>query len=124
MTANVMPMTERPNVDAEIGRRIFHLMWDAKITQTQMGQRIGVGQSTLSKKLRGERPWYSGELREAALMLGVTVGFLFGEEDEKAPTPKGEGLSLPGLDSNQEPAGSKPSTMIEADFARKTWGVA
>jgi hypothetical protein len=27
------------------------------------------------------------------------------DQNEKAPTPKGEGLSLPELDSNQQPAG-------------------
>jgi hypothetical protein len=30
---------------------------------------------------------------------------LTAEHNEKAPTPEGEGLSLPELDSNQQPAG-------------------
>jgi len=113
-----MAAGQTPNVDAEIGRRVFHKMWDMKITQTQMGARIGVGQSTLSKKLRGERPWYSAELRIAADTLGVSVGYLFGET-EKAPDPKVGGLWLPGLDSNQEPADFTPGDVVHVDFTRR-----
>ena len=105
MTTALSATPERHNTDAEIGRRVFHLMWDRKITQTEMGRTIGVGQAALSKKLRGERPWYSSELRGAASMLGVTVGYLFGEDENPQPGGAGGGSALPGLDSNQEPAG-------------------
>lgn len=112
MSTALSATPERQNTDAEIGRRIFHLMWDRKITQTEMGRTIGVGQAALSKKLRGDRPWYSSELRGAATMLSVSVGYLFGENDEGpgggAPRPS----SLPGLDSNQEPAGSQPDNVV------------
>ena len=66
MSTALSATPERQGLDAEIGRRIFHLMWDRKITQTEMGRAVGVGQSTLSLKLRGKRPWYSSELRAAA----------------------------------------------------------
>lgn len=72
-------------MDAQIGRRIFHLMWDRKITQTEMGRVLGVQQTALSKKLRGDRPWYTSELHSAAAMLGVTVGHLFGEDEMVGP---------------------------------------
>ena len=104
MSTALSATPERHDTDAEIGRRVFHLMWDRKITQTEMGRVIGVGQTTLSKKLRGERPWYSSELRSAADKLGVTVGYLFGETENPQPGGAGGG-SLPGLDSNQEPIG-------------------
>lgn len=101
--------------DARIGRRVFHLMWDRKITQTELGRQLNIGQSSMSKKLRGERPWYTAELELVADLLEVSVGYLFGETKE-APTPKGEGHTLPDLDSNQEPAGFKPGELIRVDF--------
>ena len=85
MSTALSSTPERQGLDAEIGRRIFHLMWDRKITQTEMGKVIGVQQTTLSLKLRGKRPWYSSELRAAANMLDVSVGYLFGEGDEVGP---------------------------------------
>lgn len=85
MSTALSATPERQGLDAEIGRRIFHLMWDRKITQTEMGRVVGVGQTTLSKKLRGERPWYTTELRAAASMLDVSVGYLFGEDDAVGP---------------------------------------
>jgi transcriptional regulator with XRE-family HTH domain len=117
MSTSAHDIPERLPVDSEIGRRVFHRMWDMKVTQTQIGQRIGVGQSALSKKLRGDRPWYSSELRDVAAILGVSVGYLFGETDETAPgwSP---GPSLPGLDSNQEPIGFQPAgELIYVEFA-------
>ena len=106
MSTAISATPERQDMDAQIGRRVFHLMWDRKITQTEMGRALGVQQAALSKKLRGERPWYSSEVVAAAHRLNTTVAYLFGEAE--GPHPKGEGLSLPGLDSNQEPAGFKP----------------
>lgn len=85
MSTALSATPERQDMDAEIGRRIFHLMWDRKITQTEMGNVINVGQTTLSMKLRGKRPWYSSELRAAATHLGTTVGYLFGEDDGVGP---------------------------------------
>ncbi|MFT4307482.1 MAG: hypothetical protein QM604_11385 [Microbacterium sp.] len=38
----------------------------------------------MSKKLRGEHPWYTPELSAAAGALGVTVGFLFGQSQRPA----------------------------------------
>ncbi|HUG50394.1 MAG TPA: helix-turn-helix domain-containing protein [Terrimesophilobacter sp.] len=118
MSTLVTQMPERPSVDTEIGRRVFHLMWDRKITQTDMGRIVGVGQSTLSKKLRGERPWFADELRAAAAALETTVGYLFGETENPHPGAGG-GSSLPGLDSNQEPAGFKPIVSLADRRARR-----
>ena len=103
--------------DAEVGRRVFHLMWDRKITQTAMAERLGLQQSALSKKLRGERRWFVSDLITVADVLDVTVGQLVGET-QKAPTPKSEGQWLPELDSNQQPAGFMPGELIHVDFTR------
>ena len=99
-------------MDAAIGRRVHHLMWDRKLTQTALGSRIGINQSGLAKKLRGQRGWSADELVVVARELGVRVGYLFAEdkmprlpETKKGPAGGAAGPSLPELDSNQQPAG-------------------
>ena len=79
--------TATANMDAVIGRRVHQLMWDRKITQTALAKKIGVHQTALSKKLRGERGWSADELMLVASGLHITVGVLFGETD--APLTKG-----------------------------------
>lgn len=81
--------TVRVNVDAEIGRRVHTLMWDRRITQKALGERLGVGQSGLGRRLRGERGWSASELRGVSETLGVSVGFLFGEPDGPSVGPAG-----------------------------------
>lgn len=66
-------------IDAELGRRINARMWDAKVTQMALAPRLGLDQSSLSKKMRGDRPWYWREVVIVAEVLGVTVGELAGE---------------------------------------------
>jgi transcriptional regulator with XRE-family HTH domain len=81
-------------------------MWARHLTQTALAKHLGISQPALSKKLRGERPWYTQELVITANQLGVTVGELFGETSTKAgPRPDGPdgGVSLPHLDLNQKP---------------------
>lgn len=82
---NTQPQ-ESSTPDAEIGERIHQLIWRERISQASFAARLGISQSTMSKKLRGERPWYTAELVAAAGALGVTVGSLFGEEDGVGPT--------------------------------------
>jgi transcriptional regulator with XRE-family HTH domain len=93
------------DLDVQIGRRAHQLMWDRQMTQTAFAARVGMDQSSVAKRLRGKLGWSAAHLVQAATVLGTTVSYLVGEDDEKAPTPKGGGHSLPGLDSNQEPAG-------------------
>lgn len=64
------------------------MMWQRRIRQAELGTRVGIGQSTLSKKLRGEVPMTVDELVKIAGVLQVNPGDL-----------------LPHLDSNQEPSG-------------------
>jgi transcriptional regulator with XRE-family HTH domain len=73
------------SMDAIIGRRVHHLMWDRQLTQTSFGSRIGMHQSGLAKKLRGQRGWSADELVVVARELGVSVAYLFAEGD--APEP-------------------------------------
>ena len=79
------------DLDVSVGRRAHHLMWDRKISQASLAPALGMTQTALSRKLRGERKWTLADLVSAARELRVTTSYLLGE--------------LPDLDSNQEPAG-------------------
>lgn len=81
---------EATDVAVEVGANIHQLMWRRKITQTQLGAAIGVGQTTAGKKVRGEVPITVVELMQIARLLDVEPGDL---------------LTLPRLDSNQQPSG-------------------
>ncbi len=74
--------------DAYVGKQIHGLMWDRRITNRAMAQAIGVDESTMARKLRGQRKWTVDDLLAVAGELHVPVEAL-----------------LPHLDSNQEPAG-------------------
>ena len=103
---------EAASLDTLVGRRVHMMMWERRITQTALGREVGIDQSSLSKRLRGERNWTLDDLRAVATALGTSMGYLLGENDEGpgggAPRPS----SLPGLDSNQEPAGSQPDNVV------------
>jgi DNA-binding Xre family transcriptional regulator len=75
---------------AEIGANIHQLMWRKRVTQQDAGRAIGVTQATMSRKIRGAVPITAVELMKIARLLDVEPGDL---------------LTLPRLDSNQQPSG-------------------
>lgn len=79
------PMPSKRQVDAEVGRRVHMLMWDRGLTQSAFGERVGIDQSALAKKLRGSRGWSLGEVVTVAQALNVSVAYLFGEDDGVGP---------------------------------------
>ena len=92
--------------NAAIGERVHRMLWRHKVTNTAASKAIGIDQSALSKKLRGERPWYAHELVGIAQLLNSTVGYLYGETNNPHPAggPDG-GCSVCAVrDSNPEPA--------------------
>lgn len=70
-------LAEHDSLDAAIGERVHTLMWRHRFTQLDFAARIGVTQPTLSRKLRGDRPWAAGEIAAAAEALDVSVEYLF-----------------------------------------------
>ena len=87
----------------------------------KLESRTGLGRNYLSTRLSGTVALSISDVEVLAPVIRMTPAELFAElltvgNDEKAPTPKGGGSSLPGLDSNQEPAGSQPDNVIWADF--------
>ena len=76
-------MTEilKPNDSADqiAGRKIHMLMWDMKLSQRKLAPQLGLTQSTLSKKIRGECGWSIAELLTVARELNTSVAYLVGE---------------------------------------------
>lgn len=89
------------------------LMWDAKRKQGEVARQMGIGSDSLGRKLKGERGWAIAELVALAEVLDTSVAYLVGEAEIPHPNPDG-GSSLPRLDSNQQPAGSKPIVQLTA----------
>ena len=104
------------SLDAAVGRRVHHLMWDRRITQTALGRALNIDQSGVGRRLRGETGWSLNHLAAAASALGTSMAYLLGEDENPQPGGAGGGSSLPGLDSNQEPAGSQPGNVVWVDF--------
>jgi len=76
---------QRAEIDVLIGQRVHHVLWRRKIPQTELAATLGITQSTLSRRLRGESAWFAGDLVALAETLGVSVGWLFGEEETVRP---------------------------------------
>ena len=93
------------DVNREVGRRVHMLMWDAHMTQTTMGPMIGLQQSALSKKLKGERGWNLAELLMIGQIFGVSISYLVGESENRHPDhPNGGSCSVCApRDLNPEP---------------------
>jgi len=79
------------DVDMLLGERVHTLMFRQHLSQTKMAPAVGVSQSVLSRKLRGEIEWSVADLMAAATALDVPSADL-----------------LPRLDSNQQPSGYPP----------------
>ena len=78
-----------------IGERVHRTMFRKRVPATQLARKMGISQSTMSKKLHGDRPWTPDDIYKAAYFLGV---------DPQDFMPALEEW-LPHLDSNQKPFG-------------------
>jgi len=83
---------ERKLPAAQHAGAVLHMvMWERRIRQTDLAARVGMSQSTLSKKLRGEVPITVDELVQLAHAVGVSVCALL-EEDT---APSGDHVVVP-----------------------------
>jgi transcriptional regulator with XRE-family HTH domain len=89
--------------DQWIGERVHYLMWRQKLTQAKLGAILGCSQTTVSKKVHGERPWFASELLDVAKALNTHVTALLPELDDIEPDGSPAAIPLPRLDSNQQP---------------------
>ena len=79
---------EAQPADVAIGERVHQLLWRSKTSQNRFAPTIGMTQAALSRKIRGERPWYADELIAIARHFDVSVGSLFGESGGPAKDPQ------------------------------------
>ncbi|WP_425562782.1 helix-turn-helix domain-containing protein [Microbacterium soli] len=89
--SNVIQMPERRPVNQRVGLNVSLIMRMRGKTQAQLAGVLGITQASASRRISGMSPWTPDELEATAAFLNVAIGRLFEE--------------LPGLDSNQEPAG-------------------
>lgn len=68
------------------------MMWDRRMKQADLAEALGLQQSALSKRLRGERGWSVSELLTVARRLDTSIAYLAGEtDDEPSRDPDGNG---------------------------------
>ncbi|GAA4075582.1 helix-turn-helix domain-containing protein [Nocardioides kongjuensis] len=68
------------------------LMTRRRLTQGDLATVLGVGQSEISKRLRGTVPFRFDEIVELARYFDVSIGSLFGEDSTRRPDgPDGGG---------------------------------
>jgi len=89
-------VTTEQSVDIQIGERVHQMLFRKRLSQTKVAPKMGISQSVLSRKLRGEIIWTAEDVLAAAQILDVPVTAL-----------------LPRLDLNQQPSGS-PSPQVGA----------
>lgn len=75
------------DLDSQIGRRVHSILWDSGLRQIDFAARIGMTQSAVAKRLRGELAWRSGHLVQAAAVLGTSVAYLIGETTDDSCVP-------------------------------------
>ncbi|OZE89945.1 hypothetical protein CH298_13250 [Rhodococcoides fascians] len=102
MTIEMDSIPER-SVNELVGERVHQALWRRKITQTQFGPKLGITQSALSKKMRGERAFGVDELLEISAFLDIPITDLL--PTRKDPHPDGpDGGSTSRLrESNSRP---------------------
>lgn len=94
----------------ELSDRLAKSMHVAGLRNADLAAALDVSATTIGNYTSGRTRPSRLQLREWAVRTGAPLVWLetghFPEDTKKAPTPKGEGRSLPELDSNQQPAGS------------------
>ena len=103
-----------PTADAIVGEKVFHWMWRMKISQTEMARHLGISQTNVSRRLRGETGWTIDDIITAARVLRLSPGDLLPGDDYEG-RPGGGGTQYAIRDSNPEPAdyGSADATILQ-----------
>ena len=58
-------------VDEQVGERVHQAMWRQRLQQSEVAPALGITQSTLSRKIRGQRTWSVEDLLRVAGALNV-----------------------------------------------------
>ena len=98
------------NIRAELARN--------GLNQAQAATALGVNEMWISRRLKSGTPLDSNDIAMFARFLKVSIGTLFEETKKATGGGAPSGLSLPDLDSNQEPAGFKPAPIVRLSDRR------
>lgn len=84
--------TEGMTVDEQVGERVHQAMWRQRLQQSEVAPAMGITQSTLSRKIRGQRAWSVEDLYSIAAVLKVDPATLLPDPNEvrelsAPPTP-------------------------------------
>lgn len=99
--------TPSRDADVELGKRAHMLIWSAGRTHTAVAEAIGIEPTAFGKKLKGRSGWALQEVKDLAVELHTTVGYLFGETENPRQSPDGG--------SSVGPAGIEPTTSTVED---------
>jgi hypothetical protein len=103
MTIHAMPQGESKPTNERVGQNVRMIAALRGKSQLELAVTLGVDESSMSRRINGKTDWSPDEMEKAASLLGVKVWRLF--------------ASLPDLDSNQEPIGSRPVAYLFAPKA-------
>ena len=92
-------------MDQAIGRRVHTLMWERRVTNRAMAPNLGMDESGLGRRLRGERGWTAEHVWSAATFLNVPLAAIYGGD-----TGPGADGSLAAIKNVVGPAGIEPTT--------------
>jgi len=93
MNVEQMPRGIAPSLDEQIGERVMMTAWRQHLSQTKLATALDMSQPTLSRKLRGDRPWSAAELVRAANVLKISITDLVPTtHDDPHPTRPDEGV--------------------------------
>lgn len=115
MTIELESTTER-SVNALVGERVHQALWRRKITQTQFAPMLGVTQSALSRKMRGERAFGVDELLDISEYLDIPITDLLPKRKDPHPDGPDGGSTSRLRESNSRPfhyLSDEPASIVD-----------
>ena len=97
----------------EINERIKALISDRRFSKAEISEKLGIGYSTLWRRLNGERSINVDFLSELAKVLGTSSSYLMGETDDPSALVQHEQKTLPQAESTQTSELSKETVLQE-----------
>ena len=86
----VMPAGRPPKLErTPLGQRMADAREKAGLTQTELGQKLGISQRVVANWERKPVALRAEQLAALADALGVTADYLLGRPDARQPAPKG-----------------------------------
>ncbi len=114
MTTSTAWVERLNDPDVVLGAHVNSLRFLKRCTQADLGEVLGIGQSTMGKKLRGEVGISFAELLKLAAFFELAVEDMIPTQfaGQRRLQDAAAGQELPRLDSNQQPSGYLSAQVI------------